>query len=472
MIEKNLFVQRNHAIKSSICVALFTALGFFGFFIRDYLMVKVYGFGSVLDSFYLITMLPMYMVSIFCIPFGQTVIPNLNKMLHHNNDMFFLRVRYFSFLVVGICIFLCLLNYLLSNTALYLISRFNLIKLNDDINLMQITILPILFLSGLVILCNSILVIKDRYIYPSIVQITVPISAILFLILLGKLIGVLAVILGMVFGQFINFMFVYFALKKDNVRLFPFEFDFKTSSSFWVDYSHLVLIAFCAASSILINIYMSTTLGPGAASIFNLGTKFSIFFIGTFSVVFSSVLLPYLSKLSLNQDSRMLKSETYALVLSSAFIFIPFSLIIYQNAEWISQIIFGNIVSEASIILGISSVIKYSVIQLPFWVFNSIVFKHANAINQVGIVSISSILLVLLNLLFSWNLIKFMNVGGLAISMTLSTAITSFLMLFYYGYKKHFKFTEVIAISLAWVFFGLILIGLNFVRILDLFNEF
>jgi putative peptidoglycan lipid II flippase len=336
---------------------------------------------------------------------------------------------------------------------------------------MQLTYLPILFLSGLIILCNSILFVRERYVYPSVAQIIVPISAILSLIAFGKSMGIFAVILGMVFGQFFNFILVYFALKKDNIQIFPFVFDFKMPSSFWIGYCHLIIIAIFTASLILINTYISTSLGPGAVSIFNLGTKFSMFLIGILSAVFSSVLLPYLSKLFVYQKNELLKKETYILILISTFIFIPFSMTIYLSAEWISQLIFRDIVFDRAAILGIASVIKYSFIQLPFWIFNAILFRHANAINNFWIITTSGLILLLLDLLFSFNLIKYMNVGGLALSMTLSTAITSCFILFFYIYKKYFNLIEGFFLLASWIFFGSILLKINFVRLLDLFNK-
>lgn len=466
MNKKNHNIQRVKAINSSIWVAVCTTITFFGFFIRDLLMAKIYGFGTTLDQFYLVTMLPMFMVTIFCIPFGQAVIPRLKTILNHSQDKFLVAIKHFSFLAFASCIFIGLFNFFISNTTFHLMSQAGWIVINKDVNLMQLTVLPILFLSGLIVLSNSILTVKEHYIFPSIAQMIVPVIAILFLILLGKLIGVIIVIVAMVVGQIINFMFVYFALKKENVRLFPFEFDFKTPFNFWKAYAHLVLIAFFTTSLVLINTYISTTLGPGAASIFNLGTKFSLFLMGIFTAIFTSVLLPYLSKVSLYEDKHMLKKETHILVLSSAIIFIPFSLTIYQCAEWISQQIFSGIVSEPSTVLGISSVIKYSVIQLPFWIFNSIIFRHANAINKFSIITISSVFILLLNLLFALSLIKNMNIGGLALSMMLSSAATSGLLLIYYIHKKHIDLTQAAFLMLSWIFFGLILFGLNFERLL------
>jgi peptidoglycan biosynthesis protein MviN/MurJ (putative lipid II flippase) len=80
MTVKSHKIFRKKAISSSFIVFFFTGIYFFGFFLRDYLMAKIYGFGRELDMFYLATMIPMFMVTVFCMPFGQSVVPILKKI--------------------------------------------------------------------------------------------------------------------------------------------------------------------------------------------------------------------------------------------------------------------------------------------------------------------------------------------------------------------------------------------------------
>ena len=64
-----------------------------------------------------------------------------------------------------------------------------------------------------------------------------------------------------------------------------------------------------------------------------------------------------------------------------------------------------------------------------------------------------------------------MNVGGLALSITLSSALSSAIILFYYGFKKHFNFLEVLSISAIWFIFCATLIGVNFDTFLMLLEK-
>ncbi|CAM8355476.1 lipid II flippase MurJ [Candidatus Methylopumilus planktonicus] len=463
MPEKLHKIVRKKAINSSFIVILFTSISFSGFFLRDYLMAKIYGFGRELDMFYLATMIPMFMVTVFCIPFGQSVVPMLKKIQTLDRNQFYQKVRNLAFLIFFICLFLCIASYILSDFIFVAFNYFGLIERNIDIKFMQITILPILLFSGLVILGNTVLSLCEHYVYPAFLQTIVPIFAIIFLLIFGKFMGVYAVILGMIFGQLINLVMVNNALKHEGVILMPLKAKKGIFNDQFLknDYSHLVLIAIFSAMLIPINSFFCSTLGHGAVSIFNLGMKFSLFVMGIFSSLFTAILLPYLSKLSNYKSQNTLNKETFYMLLCGSLFFTFYSFLIFIYAQSISSLLFSYIAIENATILGLASVIKYSIIQLPFWVFNAIIFRHANAINRIGIILFSSIIALILNVILSLSLIKFMSVGGLALSITISSALSSVIILIYYGFKKYLNFFEILSIAALWFIFSATLIKMN-----------
>ena len=426
-------------------------------------MARIYGIGGELDTFYLATMIPMFIVTVFCIPFGQSVVPILTKIQKLDRNQFYQKVRHLAYLIFFICLFLCITTYILSDFIFIALNYFGLIERSNDIKVMQITILPILLFSGLVILGNTVLSLGKRYVYPAFLQTIVPFFAIIFLLIFGKFLGVYAVILGMILGQLINLVMVNNALKHEGVSLLPLK-DKKgifNDQLLLNDYSHLVLIAIFSAILIPINSFFCSSLGQGAVSIFNLGMKFSLFVMGIFSSLFTFILLPYLSKLLNYKSQNTLNKETFYILLCGSLFFTFYSLLIFIYANSISGLIFTYIVIEKATILGLASVMKYSVIQLPFWIFNAIIFRHANAINRIGIILFSSIFAFILNVILCLSLIKFMNVGGLALSITISSAVSSVIILIYYGFKKYLSFFEVLSIAALWFIFSATLIMMN-----------
>jgi putative peptidoglycan lipid II flippase len=463
MPEKSHKVHRREALNSSFWIILLTGISFTGFFIRDFLMAKIYGLGSQLDMFYLVTMIPMFMVTVFCLPFAQSAVPMLKKIQLLNKRQFNKKVRNLAYLIFLLCLFLCFVTYIFSDIIFYLISHLNGTKHIKNIKFMQITTLPILLFSGLVILGNTILSLTGRYVYPALLQCIVPIFAIIFLLIFGKFLGVYSVILGMIFGQLSNLVLVNYLLKQEGTSLKPLMINkiiFK-DYTFLKGYSYLIVVSIFSSFLVPINSLIASSLGEGTVTLYNLGAKLSLSVMGIFSSLFTFVLLPYLTKLANYKRPQILKEETFYILLLSSLFFSIFSFLIFIYAEFISRFIFKYIAIENATILGLASVIKYSIIQLPFWIFNTIIFKHANAINKLGIILYTSIFALILNIILGTSLIKFMHIGGLALSTTIAFAFSSIIILIYYGFKKRLSFLQTSSIALSWFIYSMIIIGLN-----------
>ena len=464
MILKEIKFARKKAFFSGIWVVFFTTLSFLGFFTRDYLLAKTIGINSSLDLFYLVTVLPMFFVNIFCIPFGNALVPKLIKIIKLGKSNSNVLIRHLSFLSFTFCLILCLFTYFFSSNFFSLFHYLGWIKFESTSNLMILLYTPILLLSGLVILVNSILIARGHYIFPSVAQIAVPILSILSLLIFGLHWGVYSVIIGMVVGQITNFILIKRVIDKEKVHLCPFEIKstLPNKAFFWRGYIHLIVIALFASITILTNTLLALPLGEGAISVLNLGTKISLFFTGAISSGFTSVLLPYLSRMAIYNNQNLINKEISFLIIFGSILSLPFALVLFLNAEPISTFIFTKLSSDNLTILSIASVMKYSIIQLPFWVTNSIIFRHATAIYKIKVFAIIAISTFFINLLLGLFLIKFMNVGGLSLASSIALAFSSGFMLLYYVRSKIIEFYDAILIFLSWISFILIILVHNF----------
>lgn len=466
--KKNLYSYKQLKIfQASFIVAILTAVLFFGFFLRDYYIAKFFGFGKESDRFYLVSTIPMFFVSIFCVPFGQAIMPFFEKI---KKPQFSLAISYFFSISIVFCLILCFISYALYD-LLYLFKG-HPFHISDKLALLAF--LPLLLLSGWLILCNSILLNQRYYLLPNIAQLIVPLSAICFLFFFASSIGVYSVIFGMVLGQFFNLMIIKSVLKKEKIffRGLIFQPPHALKKFFWTGYIYLVVIAVFTSVNIPLSTFIASSLGAGAVSIFNLGIKFNLFFCGLFTAVFSSVFLPYFSKVFHSKGTIDLHNETTFLLFFTSVFLIPFSVLAFFYSDDLTFLIFHQIMKENSSILALSSVIKYSLIQLPFWVFNAIILKHGNVMNRMGLIALVSIIISVLNLIFGLFFIKFMNVGGLSFSMALSTGIGSFLLLLYCLQQKYLNFLNGVTIFLVWSLFVGLTILLNQEKFLSFLKKF
>jgi putative peptidoglycan lipid II flippase len=463
MTEENHKIFRSKAIQSSFWVVLFSGLNFFGFFLRDYFMAGFYGFGPQLDAFYLSSMIPMFLVAVFCIPFGNFAVSRLQKIKIIEKNRLSQIFQNYAFAIFLLCLFLCFLSYTISDLFFSATNYKVLTENSINIKFMQLGFLPILLFSGLIILGNAILCINERYIYPIAIQLIVPLFSIFFLVFLGKVYGVYAVILGMVLGQITNLIIVNYVLKRDGINFLPLGFSqiFFEDSIFSKEFGYLCVVALFFSILIPLNTIIASTLGGGAVSIFNIGTKFTLFIMSIISTLFTTILLPYLTKISTYKNRNIINKETFYLSFFSILFFIPFCLLIFIYADLISKVIFSSIIIENATILGLGSVIKYNIIQLPFLIFSAIIFKHATALGRVEIILFSSLIMFVSNIFLGLSLIKFMNVGGISLALSISSAIAAVIILIYYIFKKHLRFSQGIIILTSWFVFFMILIKLK-----------
>jgi putative peptidoglycan lipid II flippase len=444
-------------LQSSSIVAFLTVLTFIGFFARDYYITGLFGLSAKSDIFFMISVVPMFFVSIFCVPFGQASIPALKKINEYKLQE---TISYFFTLSLALCLILCFITYAVYDIFFLVFTSY---AFDRDVKLAILSFLPLLFFSGWVILCNSILLAREYYLLPNLAQIVVPLIAVCSTLLFASSIGLYSVIFGMVFGQLINLIIIRSALIKEKIffRTITFEMPSMIKKKFWVGYGYLVIIAAFTSINIPLSTFVASALGDGAVSIFNLGIKFNLFFCGLFTAVFSSVVLPYFSKVFISNGSANLHSEASYLLIFSSIILMPFSVLVFNYSDDLAFFVFHRIVKENASILGLSSVFKYSVIQLPFWVYNAIILKHGSAINKVSVIAFVCIIISGLNLIFDFFLIKFMNVGGLSLSMAFSTGIGSFILLLYYLKNKYISFSSAIITILTWSLFAIALILFN-----------
>lgn len=458
LIKNFIKIKKEKILQNSFFVAILTLLLFLGFFLRDFLIVKYFGFTSESDLFYKISIIPMFFVGIFCIPFGQALIPFLTKS---KRSEFKSAISYFYAISILFCLTLCFISFAIFSLQYFFLKNY---FFDQNFNLAFLAFLPLLILSGWLITSNSILSSLHYYLLPSFAQLIVPLSAICFIFLFANSMGIYSVIFGMTFGQVANLLIINFFLKKEEIFLWPLNFNRPLSikKDFWVNYLHLIALAILTSINLPISSFLASTLGDGALSIFNFGIKFNLFICGILAAIFSSVFLPYLSRAIKIFGVIDLNNFISFLILFTALILTPFSLLFFYYSENLTFLIFHRIIEDKESILELSSVISYSILQLPFWVFTAILVKHGNAISRLSFLVLTSLIVAILNLILGLFFIKFINVAGLSLSLAISSGFGSFLLLFYYAKEKYLSISNALIVILIWSLFIFIIILLNY----------
>ena len=457
--------KRKEAIGSGSIVMGLTLLTFIGFFLRDIMMARTFGLGAALDGFFIALMLPMFIVTVLCMPLGTAFVPvYLNVKERMRPQVANMIVSSVSFWTIICLLVMCLMLYIVGPSLLPRLSANNpSMDMQQLIPLLDIA-LPILLFSGVVILGNSVLNANGRAVLTSTAQMVVPIAAILALFIFGNNYGIKVVMYGMVVGQILNLLIVQYYLRHYEITLIP-QLGLINQAEFsplLLQYLPLVVSAFFVAVATPVATMLAMSLPEGGVSAFNLGSKVVIFVTGLVSTAISTVMLPYFSVLIAKNHLISARRELSFFLLLATFISIPISAGLYIWAESIVRLMFqGGAFNNASIEL-VTRVMQYTVVQLPFFVCNSLLLKFATATKHVFAITAVALIGLLVNVGVSILLMKHMGVSGIAlgasISMLLSTVLLVLMLVRYWHIAKF----DALIMLLNWLLFVTLLMCIHF----------
>lgn len=466
VIIKKVAVGRKKVVNDSVFVMLFTLLSFLGFFIRDMMMAQTFGLGHALDSFYIALLIPMFFVTVVCIPLGSAFIPVFSEFVQQKKNSFqvdklIASISGYSLIILtGICI-LIFLYFSGLVTDLNFINNKN--KLYDISYLLNIGLLILLF-SGFVIFGNAILTIKGHAIYSNSIQLIVPIMTIFTIYVFGSRYGVYSVIIAMLIGQILNLAFVQIKLKKYHVSLWPslIKIDSKFTKSLLRQYIPLIASSFFVTAATTVDTMLAISLPEGAVSAFNLGNKAVLFIIGILSASMSSVILPYFSNLISSNKIAEAKHELSTFMIMLTLLSVPFTMIIVVWSVPITELIYAGGELGGGQILLVSRVMEYAVIQIPFFICSVLLLKFAIASKQTISVLVVTAIGLIINVVASYLLMQTMGVGGIALGSTISTIITTIVIILLLSMSGHIVGFDLLVVFLNWILYITLLVSVHF----------
>lgn len=466
-------VNRKKVITSGLSVMGLTLLGFIAFFIRDILMARSFGLGIEIDNFFIALLIPMFIVTVFCMPLGAALIPVFLKVRESGNTLESkVLVANLSFKLTFALLLLCVVLYMALPSVLELMYP-NIVDA-DHKSLVTVThtALLILLLSGMIILGNSVLNALGKAMLSTASQLVVPITAILALYLFGAGYGVLAVVVGMVIGQFLNLLIVQYYLRHDHVNLLPF-FKVKLTSQETLlasQYIPLTVSAFFVAIALPISTLLAMALPDGGVSAFNLGSKIVLFITGLVTAVVTTVILPYFSSMIAKNNLMSARRELSFFILTSTFISVPISCVLFIWADSIVKLLFEGGAFDTEATAQVVRVMQYAIVQLPFFICNTMLLKFSTAARQVVLICLIAVLSLLINVAISMFLLKHMGVAGIALGSSVSVVFATVLLVLAFVRFSHISRFDALVIFLNWLLFVTLLIGLHFKSITSVYS--
>lgn len=149
---------------------------------------------------------------------------------------------------------------------------------------------------------------------------------------------------------------------------------------------------------------------------------------GILGAAMMAVMLPYCSALGSKNHLVSARWELSLFMLFATFVSVPISELLYVGAESIIRLAFESGTFDSDATAVVTRVMQYSVVQLPFFICNSLLLKFATATKHVFAISAVAIVGLLVHVLTSLILMKHMGVAGIALGMTVSMLASTVLL--------------------------------------------
>lgn len=398
-------------------------------FYKEILIADTYGVSELLDTFLIAVLIPSFIQNVFINAYGSVFIPNylIEKKEKGNTGAF----QSSSFIITtSIGILMVLLTYLFIDYYLEIVFPghdeiyYNLIKTQVWI------ILPCMVLWAISSLISGLLMADNEFLLSSTNAIFVPIGMIGCLLFQDYL-QEKTLALGMLIGSICSVIYL-IGVGINKKLLSVAKPDFKSANMVMLIRQIPAKVSSGLINGVnpMVDQYFSAQLAVGAIAALNYGYKIPMVTISLISVPLGSTILPYFSNKAV-ENLQGAYQNLIKILKISLLSTLGLTLILIFSSKPLVELLFerGAFTSKNTLIVFVIQ--QMYLIQLPFYVVGIILNKYLTAINKNNFLVISSILSLLLNIIFNYTFMELMGVKGLALSTSLVSLINAIAIFWY-----------------------------------------
>lgn len=294
-------------------------------------------------------------------------------------------------------------------------------------NKIMIFSLVVMSISGLF---TSILNSHNKFAVPALAPLMMNIISIIFVVLLAKNIGIVSMAIGVMAGSVLEVIIQAPGLKVADLK-YRFYIDFKNSAVREIFGMMVPIMLSLGAVQInnSVDNFFALNLGAGNTTALTFSWRVANLPLGVFSVAVITVLYPLISRQAVDENIKGLK-ESFSLGFREiGYIMIPASLGMIILSNPIIKILFERNQFTAADTAKVSNILIFHSIGLLFFgllmILNRIFYSFKNVKTPLKVALTS----IVINLILDWLMIKFLGVGGVALSTSIVAMVNVIVLL-------------------------------------------
>jgi len=419
--------------KNATVVSALTGIARIAGAAKTIVIAQAFGAGTDLDAYLLAFLIPSFLADVLCGAIVPALVPRLIELMHRTTLMHHTTrsaaLELYNGTILRSVSFVSFVAALLALPASLALASHPADRRTALACWLLLAMLPILPLSALSNVWRATLYANRRFAVAAMASVFTPIVIILALMVLRRSVYWLAA--GTTLGALAEAAVLGLAVRRLGIRLFS------RGSSRWEhrneiavrEYRSLAVTNLVLGGSLFLGQYMAATLGPGAVSILNYGTRLTPVLIAIGPEALGITLLPRFSQMM--ADGGSAKAGTFlsrALTVAMCGSAVLAAVLIFFSRT-IVRIVFQHGAFVAADALPVTLVQSASLLQLPFVVGIALLnrFVASARVNRI-LIPISAAGLAL-NVILSLLLMRSFAVAGIAMANTLAQAAVFVILL-------------------------------------------
>jgi len=417
-------------VKAASLIMIITLLSKVFGFLRDMTLASQFGTSVSMDAYNMATVIPMILFAAVTASIATTVVPIFTEYLQKEGKQ-----KAFDFInnLLGVVLIsTVILTFLGFIFAPYIVKfvapAFTGEKFELTVKLTTI-LLPTMVLIAASNIFTGALQSMEHFTVPSMIGIPYNIIVITVAILYGGKFGITIVAYSIIIGTFIQALMQLPVLYKLGYRI-KFRVDFKDEGV-----KRVILLAMPVLMGTgiqTINVYVdrviASFLPDGSIAALNYANRLNMFALGIFSTAIATVIYPVLSKHSVADDKEgFLKSLNFA-VSGILYVLIPVSVGAMVLRVPIIKVLFERGAFDERSTYLTSIALFYFAIGMTAYGLRDVLSRSFYSMKDTKTPMINGAMAVLLNIALNLILVRYLKLGGLALSTSIAAIFATFLL--------------------------------------------
>lgn len=399
-------------------------------FLKEMTIAENFGLSELLDTFYIAILIPGFINNVFIGAFTSIFIPNY--IAERKGDADTKSFQSVCFLVtLAISLLFILISILFTDVYIQNFFEGHTDQYYALVKMQFYYLVPCILLWGFGSLLAGLLNIYEDFTFSTLAGIFMPLSIICCLIFFKEELGTKVLAVGTLIGSGLSFLFLLIvSLKKKILHLGKPNFFAPNIILLFKQFPAKISSGLLIGMNPVVDQFFSAQLVLGSIAALNYGTRVPSIIISIGSLALGNVLLPYFSNFAADNMAHVFKKLKdvlkYLIIISAVVVVVLFLL-----SSPIVRLIFERNAFDSGDTVIVSRIQQMYLLQIPFYISSIVMVRFLTSINRNNFMVFTSLLSLILNIVFNYLLIKPMGVYGVALATSLVYLINCMTLFIY-----------------------------------------